>query len=83
MTTPLEAAKRLCPTRNNDYLDGVLWNCTCFPFGRPRRYLRQLVKFEQFAKRGWSICSRCGDPYIHKSGKVWIDQTCEKCEERK
>ena len=80
MTTPLEAAKRLCPMRNEEYLDNVLWNCTCFPLGAPRRWLTQLLRFEYFLKLKLSICFICGKPYLHKSGSVWIEQLCDDCE---
>ena len=79
--TPLESARLRLPDRSDDALHDLLWSVTCFPFGKPRRWLGQLVAFDYWKKQGLSICMACGNPYKHESGKIWSDQCCEPCED--
>lgn len=77
--SPIEAMRNRIPDHDDDYLDMILWSCTAFPFNRPYKALRQAVYFEEMAKQKISVCSRCGKPYLHNSGKAWIDELCEVC----
>lgn len=76
---PIAALKNRIPNKGVDYLDVILWNCTAFPLGSKYMVLRQAVYSEEMGKHGISVCFRCGNPYRHPSGRVWIDQPCEDC----
>ena len=79
---PIEAAKRRYPGKTNDWYYDMLWSVTAFPFNRPYKALRQLIQFEWFSEQGFSVCFMCGDPYIHNSGNVWIEQCCDRCDDQ-
>ena len=77
--TPIELLKNRLGEKDPEYLGYILWNCTAFPFNRTYKWARQAIQFKWYANQGWSVCMRCGGPYKHDSGKIWMDAICEQC----
>ena len=77
---PIEAAKLRIPGKSKKWYFDMLCSVTAFPFNKPYESLRQLIQFKWLSEQGLSRCLMCGDPFMHKSGRVWIDQCCDKCE---
>ena len=80
--TPLDCARLRIPNATDDELDCLIWNATCYPFGRPYKWLRQLAAFNYWAEQGLSLCMYCNQPFKHKDNTVFVDATCDSCNDK-